>query len=35
MFPVSEVEAMKQLGNSVSVDAIESFYVKMKEKLNG
>lgn len=32
-FPVSEVEAMKQLGNSVSVDAIEAFYKKIKEKI--
>ena len=32
-FPVSEVEAMKQLGNSVSVDAIEVFYKKIKEKI--
>lgn len=33
-FPVSESEAMKQLGNSVAVDAIEAFYVKIKEKIN-
>lgn len=33
IFPVSEVEAMKQLGNSVSVDAIEAFFIKIKEKL--
>jgi len=33
-FPVSENEAMKQLGNSVAVDAIEAFYVKIKEKIN-
>ena len=33
-FPVSEVEAMKQLGNSVSVDAIEAFYKKIKEKIS-
>ena len=26
VFPVSEVEAMKQLGNSVSVDAVAAFY---------
>ncbi|MBP8006373.1 MAG: DNA cytosine methyltransferase [Acinetobacter sp.] len=32
-FPVSEVEAMKQLGNSVSVDVIEAFYKKIKEKI--
>jgi len=32
-FPVSESEAMKQLGNSVAVDAIEAFYVKIKETL--
>lgn len=34
IFPVSEIEAMKQLGNSVSVDAIEAFYKKIKEKLS-
>lgn len=33
-FPVSEVEAMKQLGNSVSVDVIEAFYNKIKEKIS-
>ncbi|WP_335954245.1 DNA cytosine methyltransferase [Acinetobacter guillouiae] len=33
-FPVSEVEAMKQLGNSVSVDVIEAFYKKIKEKIS-
>lgn len=33
-FPVSEIEAMKQLGNSVSVDVIEVFYKKIKEKLS-
>lgn len=33
-FPVSEVLAMKQLGNSVAIDAIEAFYIKIKEVLN-
>ena len=33
-FPVSEAQAMKQLGNSVSVDAIEAFYKQIKLKLN-
>ena len=33
-FPVSEIEAMKQLGNSVSVDAIGAFYKKIKDKLS-
>ena len=34
IFPVSEIEAMKQLGNSVSGDAIEAFYKKIKIKLS-
>lgn len=33
-FPVSEIEAMKQLGNSVSIDVIEAYYKKIKEKLS-
>jgi DNA (cytosine-5)-methyltransferase 1 len=34
LFPVSEIVAMKQLGNSVAVDAIESFYTKIKAQIS-
>jgi DNA (cytosine-5)-methyltransferase 1 len=33
-FPVSEAKAMKQLGNSVAVDAVEAFAEKLIDKLN-
>jgi DNA (cytosine-5)-methyltransferase 1 len=32
-FPVSEITAMKQLGNSVAVDAIENFYKEIKAQI--
>jgi DNA (cytosine-5)-methyltransferase 1 len=33
VFPVSEITAMKQLGNSVAVDAIENFYKQIKGQI--